>query len=251
MESRPRKYPVFRCCSISKEVTIKGGDSVGVAEEIQEQLLYKDLFTIGGIAIPSSVVVTWGVMVFLVVFSIIMTRHMKLVPTGNKQLLIEKLVEMLYNAVYGLIGEKGKRYIPYLVTVMLYLGVANMVGMFGIKPPTKDLNTTLGLALMSIVLVQYAGIHEKGVGGWVKAFTHPIAMITPMNILELGIKPLSLCMRLFGNVLGAFIIMELIKFVCPLFVPMVLSMYFDIFDGCLQAYVFVFLTSLYIQEAIE
>lgn len=224
---------------------------MGVAEEIQEQLLYKDLFTIGGIAIPSSVVVTWGVMVFLVVFSIIMTRHMKLVPTGNKQLLIEKLVEMLYNAVYGLIGEKGKRYIPYLVTVMLYLGVANMVGMFGIKPPTKDLNTTLGLALMSIVLVQYAGIREKGVGGWVKAFTHPIAMITPMNILELGIKPLSLCMRLFGNVLGAFIIMELIKFVCPLFVPMVLSMYFDIFDGCLQAYVFVFLTSLYIQEAIE
>lgn len=224
---------------------------MGVAEEIQEQLLYKDLFSIGGIGIPSSVVATWGVMIFLVVFSIIMTRHMKLVPTGNKQLLIEKLVEMLYNAVYGLIGEKGKRYIPYLVTVMLYLGVANMLGMFGIKPPTKDLNTTFGLALMSIVLVQYAGIHEKGVGGWLKAFTHPIAMITPMNILELGIKPLSLCMRLFGNVLGAFIIMELIKFVCPVFVPMVLSLYFDIFDGCLQAYVFVFLTSLYIQEAIE
>lgn len=224
---------------------------MGVSEEIQSQLVYKDLFSIGGLGIPASVVATWGVMIFLVVFSIIMTRNMKLVPTSKKQLLIEKFIEMIYNGLYNLIGEKGKRYIPYLITVMLYLGVANMLGMFGIRPPTKDLNTTAGLALMSIVLVQYAGIHEKGVGGWIKSFAHPMALITPMNILELGIKPLSLCMRLFGNVLGAFIIMELIKYVCPVVVPMILSLYFDIFDGCLQAYVFVFLTSLYIQEAIE
>ena len=64
-------------------------------------------------------------------------------------------------------------------------------------------------------------------------------------------RPLSLCMRLFGNVLGAFVIMELIKIVVPVFLPAVFSLYFDLFDGLLQAYVFVFLTSMYISEAIE
>ena len=73
----------------------------------------------------------------------------------------------------------------------------------------------------------------------------------PFNILELVIKPLSLCMRLFGNVLGAFVIMELIKAVVPLIVPLPFSFYFDIFDGLLQAYVFVFLTALYISEAMD
>ena len=78
-----------------------------------------------------------------------------------------------------------------------------------------------------------------------------MAIVTPINILELFIKPLSLCMRLFGNVLGAFVIMELIKILMPAVVPVPFSLYFDIFDGLIQAYVFVFLTSLYIREAVE
>ena len=81
--------------------------------------------------------------------------------------------------------------------------------------------------------------------------TQPVAIITPINILEIFIRPFSLCLRLFGNVLGAFVIMELIKAVVPMVVPLVFSFYFDIFDGLIQAYVFVFLTSLYIKEAIE
>ena len=75
--------------------------------------------------------------------------------------------------------------------------------------------------------------------------------MTPINILEVFTRPLSLCMRLFGNVLGSFVIMELIKMVVPYVLPAVLSLYFDLFDGILQAYVFVFLTGLYIQDAIE
>ena len=75
--------------------------------------------------------------------------------------------------------------------------------------------------------------------------------MTPINILEVFIRPLSLCMRLFGNVLGAFVIMELVELVIPVGVPAILSLYFDFFDGLIQAYVFVFLTSLYIAEAVE
>ena len=110
---------------------------------------------------------------------------------------------------------------------------------------------TAGLAIMSIVLIQYAGIRKKGAKGWLKSFAEPVAIVAPINILELVIKPLSLCMRLFGNVLGAFVIMKLIESVLPVFLPVVFSAYFDLFDGLIQAYVFVFLTGLFIKEAIE
>ena len=78
-----------------------------------------------------------------------------------------------------------------------------------------------------------------------------VPIVTPINILELFIRPLSLCMRLFGNILGAVVVMALIKYLLPVLVPLPFSFYFDIFDGIIQAYVFVFLTSLYIKEAIE
>ncbi len=76
-------------------------------------------------------------------------------------------------------------------------------------------------------------------------------MVLPINILEVVTKPLSLCMRLFGNVIGAFVIMALLEHVVPIGIPMVFSLYFDFFDGLLQAYVFVFLTGLYLTEAVE
>ena len=104
---------------------------------------------------------------------------------------------------------------------------------------------------MSITLIARAGIHRKRVGKWLHSFIEPVPIIAPINVLELFIRPLSLCMRLFGNILGAFVIMELLKLVVPIFVPAVFSLYFDFFDGAIQAYVFVFLTSLFIKEATE
>ena len=228
---------------------------MGLAEELTEKLdiaskVYHLNLGCFDVSIPQSVVVTWGVMLFLVVLSIIFTRRLEVVPKG-KQAVFESFMTFIYGLFYDILGERGKRYIPYLITVLLYLGISNMLGLIGIAPPTKDLNVTAGLALMSIVLVQYAGIHQRGVGGWIKHFTHPLALITPMNILELAIRPVSLCMRLFGNVLGAYIVMELIIYCVPAVVPLAASAYFDIFDGILQAYVFCFLTSLFIQESIE
>ena len=109
------------------------------------------------------------------------------------------------------------------------------------------------MAITSILLVEFAGIKERGLKGHLKSFAKPVAIVAPINLLELIIKPLSLCMRLFGNVLGAFIIMELIKSVIflKIGVPVAFSLYFDLFDGFLQAYIFVFLTAMYVQEAVE
>ena len=110
---------------------------------------------------------------------------------------------------------------------------------------------TAALAIMSIILIEAAGIRKKGVKRWLKGFTEPVALVTPINVLEIFIKPLSLCMRLFGNVLGAFVIMKLIESILPVGLPVLFSMYFDLFDGLIQAYVFVFLTGLFIKEAVE
>lgn len=225
-----------------------------LAEELMNELNCETAFTIpvfGGISVPESVVATWIIMAFLVVASLYLTRNLQIVPTGKRQVFVESCVTFLQDFFTGIFGEHGKRYVPYLGTVLLFIGCANLIGLFGIKPPTKDLNVTAGLAIMSIVLIEYAGIHQKGVKGWVKSFAEPMPIITPINILEIFIKPLSLCMRLFGNVLGAFVVMELIKIIVPAVIPVAFSLYFDIFDGLIQAYVFVFLTALFIKEAIE
>lgn len=222
--------------------------------ELVKQLNCDTVFTIplfGGIGVKESVVVTWIIMAALVVFSIIATRNLKVENPGRGQLMLESVYLWAVNFFKDILGERGKRYIPYLITVMLYLAVSNLIGLCGFKPPTKDLNVTAGLALMSIVLIEACGIVQKGVGGWLKSFAEPMGVMTPFNILEIFIRPLSLCMRLFGNVLGAFVVMELIKMICPAILPIPFSMYFDIFDGLIQAYVFVFLTALFMKESLE
>lgn len=104
---------------------------------------------------------------------------------------------------------------------------------------------------MNMFLIEYSGIHKNGIKHWAKHFAEPVGIVAPLNVLEIVIRPLSLCMRLFGNVLGAFVIMELVKYVVPLILPIPLSLYFDIFDGLLQAYIFVFLTALFMNEEME
>ena len=225
-----------------------------IASDLLKELNCDTAFTIpvfGGIEVAESVVVTWIIMAVMVIFAIVMTRKLRIQNPGKRQVIIESIVTGLQNMVKGFIGEKGTRYVPYLATVIIYIGISNIIGLFGMKPPTKDMNVTAALAAMSIVLIEYSGIHAKGVKRWAKGFAQPVAIVAPLNVLEILIRPLSLCMRLFGNVLGAFVIMELLKMLIPVVLPVPFSLYFDIFDGLIQAYVFVFLTSLFIKEAVE
>lgn len=222
-----------------------------LAKELMAELECETAFTLGGIPIPESVAVTWLIMACLAVIATFLTSNLKIVPTGKRQVLAETLVGSMIKFFDGILGEHGRRYIPWLGTVAIYIGCANLIGLVGLKPPTKDLNVTAGLAITSIILIEYSGIHAKGFKGFVKSFAQPMALLAPINILEVLIKPLSLCMRLFGNVLGAFVVMELIKIIMPAFLPIPFSLYFDIFDGLIQTYVFVFLTSLFMKESME
>ncbi|MCR5700831.1 MAG: F0F1 ATP synthase subunit A [Lachnospiraceae bacterium] len=219
-----------------------------------EELNCETVFTIpilGGIDVYESVVVTWIISAVLILISIFFTRNLKVHNISKRQAIAELIVTKLMGMVENMIGEEGKAFVPYLSTILLYIGFANIFGLFGFKPPTKDLNVTIALALMSIILVEAAGLYYLGIKRWLHKFIEPVAIMAPFNILDIVTRPMSLCMRLFGNVLGAFVIMELLKIAVPVIVPAVFSCYFDLFDGLLQAYVFVFLTSLYISEAIE
>ena len=225
-----------------------------LAQTLMEELNVETVFTIplfGGIPVAESVVVTWIIMAVLAALSLFLTHGMKVTGISKRQAFTEWAVTSLEKIVQGFVGEEGRAYVPYLATVLVYIGTANLVGMFGFKSPTKDMNVTAALAIMSIILIEAAGIRHRGAKGWLHSFAEPVAIVAPINVLEVFIRPLSLCMRLFGNVLGAFVVMKLIEAVVPVVVPMAFSLYFDVFDGLIQAYVFVFLTSLFIKEAIE
>ena len=217
-------------------------------EELNCKTVLK-LPVLGGIS--ESVVVTWIIMAVLVLLSIILVRNLKVENPGKVQLALESMIGWAQDFFEGIIGKENKAYVPYLITVLLYLAVSNTIGLLGFKPPTKDLNVTAALAIMSMCVIEFSGIHKNGVVHWMKHFAKPVPFVAPIMVLEIVIRPLSLCMRLFGNVLGAFVIMELLKIVAPAIIPIPFSFYFDIFDGFLQAYVFVFLTALFMNEEQE
>lgn len=225
-----------------------------IKAELVAELQTRTAFEIplfGGIPVPESAVITWGIMLVLTLLAIWLTHGLRTRP-GRRQMLAEMLVGFINNFCRDSLGDAHWRsFAPYLGTVGLYLAAANVSGLFGVSPPTRDLNVTAGLAVMSAVLIYGSQFRFHGLGGGLKKFSEPVAVVTPINVMEIGIRPLSLCMRLFGNIFAGYVIMELIRLFVPVFVPIPFSMYFDVFDGLIQAVVFVFLTTLFLSESLD
>lgn len=251
---------------------------MNLSEELNKAIERTNLIDIhiGGLdlSITDTVVSTWILMAVIILLAMVFTRNFQRVPTG-KQNVVESIVEFMNKFCRDSIGHHWKTFAPYLGTILIFLAISNISAIFSIlptgeelykltgvgffqhmpqfklRPPTKDINVTVAMALMSILTVIFAGIRFKKMSGWLHTFIEPMPIVLPFKILEYFIRPLSLSLRLFGNMLGGFIVMELIYIAMPILAPAALSVYFDLFDGLLQAYVFVFLSSLYISEAIE
>ena len=224
-----------------------------IKEELIEALQPKTAFEIplfGGIPVPESALNSWILIALFTIFCIWLTHGMKKVP-GRRQMVAEILVGFINNFCKDNLGEHWRTFAPYIGTMGIYLVLANLSEFIGLTPPTKDLNVTAGLAFLAVLLIYGSSFRIKGLKGGLHKFAEPSPIVAPLNILEIGIRPLSLCMRLFGNVFASFVIMELVKIVAPVLVPIPLSLYFDAFDGIIQAVVFVFLTTLFLGEAIE
>ena len=137
------------------------------AEELMEELTAETVFTIpvfGGIAVAESVVVTWVIMAVFMLLILLLTRNLQVHNISKRQAALETFVTFIQNLTSDFVGEHGACYVPYLSTIIIYIGFANIVGIFGFKPPTKDLNVTAALAIMSIVLIESAAMEQYGDG---------------------------------------------------------------------------------------
>jgi len=197
------------------------------------------------ININTTVVVTWIIMLVLILFSLLVKRALSKVP-GTLQFIAEMLVEGTHWLVDSTMGEGRRGFAPYIFTLTIYLLIANLTGLVGIRQPTADLNTTFALALITFVLVHYHGIKAKGGLGYIKDFFQPFVFMFPLNIISEIALPVSLSFRLFGNMLGSLIIMALLYAAAAPLIPVIGHMYFDIFAGLIQMFIFVMLTITFI-----
>jgi len=210
-----------------------------------------EMFEVFGLTITETVTTTWIIMAILIVVSIIATRNLDKIPQTKFQNIMEILYEGVEWLVDSSMGKENRSYLPYVGTLALFLVIANLTGVIGIRQPTADLNTTFALALLTFVLTHVSGMKSKGVGGYMKSFLEPLPFMFPLNIISELAQPVSLSFRLFGNMLGSLIILALLYSFAPIIIPIIPHMYFDIFVGIIQTFIFVMLTMTYVSIAME
>lgn len=195
---------------------------------------------------------TWltALIVFLVVFAA--SRGKKLVPTGVQNC-VEILVEGLLSQFEKNVGPKYRQVVPALLTLFLFILTANQLGLLPTEhltaSPTSDINTTLGLALAVTLLIHVLFIANQGVGKWVKHFFEPFPVFVLINLVEEISRPVTLAMRLFGNILAGEILLELLYALAPWLIP-IIWIAFSVFVGVIQAYIFTTLSSVYLKHSL-
>jgi F-type H+-transporting ATPase subunit a len=246
-------------------------------EEVRKEIIhtfeagqhaYVDLSLFGiDISITKGVVWLWigAVVTFLIMF--VGSRLLKDRP-GAYQVLVEEIYGFGRNSLGGQMGEEGKKWFPYTLTLFIFLLVLNLTGLIpNAYPVTASITFTLGLALLTFIITQVVGVRNNGFGGYVTAFVPPglplkIVFVPFMFFIEWVSelsKPLTLAMRLYANMLAGhlliFIFLSFIlyfgTFMAVVSVPMALILYaFEIFVAVLQAYIFAILTQVYIEIAM-
>lgn len=234
-------------------------------------LLTFSFFGLFDVTITETVLSSFLVMLTLVILSICLGRNLKKRP-GRRQVLVEKVVQMLYNMVRDTMGEHNLRFAPYIGALFCSSLLGTLISMLGFfRSATADISTTITWALVTSVLVWFYNIKNNGFFGWLKGFTEPIVVMTPMNIVSEIAQPVSMAFRHFGNVAGGSVLTMLIynalaaasalilgwipnAFISsiPILqvgIPAVLSLYFDLFSGFIQALVFSMLTMVYVGAA--
>ena len=236
----------------------------------------KIVFTLpffGGINVTETVVNSWYIMAFIVLMSIYLTHGLKVKNPGKRQIVAEKLYLMVRNLVTEVMGEKFEKFVPYIGALFTLSILGSLSSLLGMRPLTADLSTTLGWALGTFVMVQITNIKTNGIFGYIKSFTQPVAVLTPLNLISEVANPISIAFRHFGNIASGVVITSLVysalaalsNFVLgfipndfinsiPIFqvgLPALLSVYFDLFTSFLQAYIISMLTMVFVSSAAE
>ena len=192
---------------------------------------------------------------------------------GKKQALVEKIVMMLYNLVESTMGKHNLKYAPYVGTLFLSSLLGTLIGLTRVlRSTTADLMVIMGWSLITSGLCWYENIRNRGFFGWLKSYAEPIVFIAPINVVSEVTQPLAMSFRHFGNIAGGGVLMSIlytflatassmlfkwlpdaVASVMPpilqIGIPAILSLYFDLFSGLMQAFVFSLLTMVYIAGA--
>ena len=219
--------------------------------------VYRTLKIFGlDIWITDTLVSSWIIIFCLFIFALtvnILLKNFKLIPKGFQNF-IELIVESIDKMTCSNMGEKYSFFGGWFFTVFAFLFCSNLAGLFGLRPPTADLATTLMFALTTFFLIHTMGIISSG-KNYFKSYIEPFPLLLPINIIGEIATPISLSFRLFGNIFGGLVIMGMVYSIFPLLlsfgIPGVLHIYFDVFSGALQAFIFVILSMTFIKNKIS
>lgn len=210
---------------------------------------------IGHLAIPSVFVTMAGITVLLTVLSYLATRNMQERPRGLQNAM-EKAVEMLRNLIRGAAGEQVmRRFFPYLATLFLFILVSNYSGLLplagqlpGLAAPTSSLSIIAGLSICTFIMTHVAGVKGHGAKGYIRHFFQPVAFIFPLLVLDELVRPVSLSLRLFGNIFGEETVTHEIFNIAPILAPVIMQA-LSLLMGFVQAMVYTLLASVYLGGA--
>ena len=215
------------------------------------------LFSIGPVQITSTLTTMWAIILILTILSILATRKLKDVP-GPLQNLAEMAVESLQKYFAGIMGAKAaKKYFPILATYFIFIVVCNYAGLLpgaghfkGFAVPTACLSVTAALAIVAFFTTHTIGIREVGAKRYFKAFIMPYLIMLPLNLIEQAVRPVSLALRLYGNLYSEEMVVEQLYNIFPVLLPLLMNVLSLLFCF-IQAMVFTMLLSIYVAEGIE
>lgn len=212
---------------------------------------------IAGMSVSTTVVTTWIAMGVVLVVALILRLtvipRMKKVPKGIQNVL-ELAVDGIHSYTDSKVGNLGENISAYLFSVAVLLVSCAVVELFGARAPTADITMTFALALITFILINYYGIKRKGVVGRIKSLANPTPVVFILRVISDFALPISMACRLFGNMLGGMIVMELLYSALgssAVGIPSVVGLYFNVFHPLIQAFIFITLTLTFINEAAE
>ncbi|WP_066648328.1 F0F1 ATP synthase subunit A [Christensenella timonensis] len=210
----------------------------------------------GGIQVSQTLIAafgtTIGIIIFALIFRFVILKNFKRVPKGFQNVM-ELMVDGVNKFSSSIMGDKAKAIAPYILTVFAFIILSGALEFLGIRSPATDLDCTIGLALITFVLIIAFSIRYRGVKGWLKTYAEPKPFMVPINVLSSLAVPVSLACRLFGNMFSGLVVMDMLYGALGYFaigIPALASIYFILFHLGMQSYVFTMLTMSFMEEKL-
>lgn len=251
------------CGIVLKILTNPPSDGIAISGA---RVFFTVKMPVQNLPVTESQINSWLVMISITGLCLYLTNGIKVEADTIRQHIAEWIVESAEKLVRGNMGEYFSGFAPFIASILALSAFSSLLALFGLYAPTSDVNITAGWAILVFFLITYYKL-KCGPVMYLKSFAEPVKFLTPLNVISEVATPVSMAFRHYGNVLSGSVISVLLaaglqglssillgrlpgflgEF--PLFqigIPAVLSVYFDVFSGILQAYIFAMLTMLYV-----